>query len=159
MAGELLFRLRRLQLAVEQASRPTLDRKGLTSAQALILAWLLEQPQEEVYACQVHRQTGLSRAAISTTLKNLQRDGYLEALACPGDDRKKRIVLTRKARDLAPDLAAGMERQQAWLCAGLTRRQLQEFERCLRRMEQNLRQGERPPACAAAPRPGAQPTE
>ena len=106
MKGGLLFDLRRLHLAVEQASRPQLEPLGLTSAQAVVLGWLLEQREGPVCASQLHRQTGLSRAAISATLKHLQRGGYLEVAACPGDERKKRIVLTRKARELQAALAS-----------------------------------------------------
>lgn len=128
MKGGLLFDLRRLHLAVEQASRPQLEPLGLTSAQAVVLGWLLEPGHGEVCASHLHRQTGLSRAAISATLKHLQRGGYLEVAACPGDERKKRIVLTRKARELQAALAS---------CAA---QQLRTFAECLRRMQQNLDQ-------------------
>ena len=67
MKGGLLFDLRRLHLAVEQAGRPQLEPLGLTSAQAVVLGWLLEPGHGEVCASHLHRQTGLSRAAISAT--------------------------------------------------------------------------------------------
>lgn len=140
MKGGLLFDLRRLHLAVEQASRPQLEPLGLTSAQAVVLGWLLESGHGEVCASHLHRQTGLSRAAISATLKHLQQGGYLEVVACPGDERKKRIVLTRKARELQAALASCAAQQQEHMCAGLTAQQLWTFAECLRRMQQNLDQ-------------------
>ena len=140
MKGGLLFDLRRLHLAVEQASRPQLEPLGLTSAQAVVLGWLLEPGYGEVCASHLHRQTGLSRAAISATLKHLQRGGYLEVAACPGDERKKRIVLTRKALELQAALASCAAQQQEHMCAGLTTQQLRTFAECLRRMQQNLDQ-------------------
>lgn len=140
MKGGLLFDLRRLHLAVEQASRPQLEPLGLTSAQAVVLGWLLESGHGEVCASHLHRQTGLSRAAISATLKHLQQGGYLEVAACPGDERKKRIVLTRKARELQAALASCAAQQQEHMCAGLTAQQLWTFAECLRRMQQNLDQ-------------------
>lgn len=146
MKGGLLFDLRRLHLAVEQASRPQLEPLGLTSAQAVVLGWLLESGHGEVCASHLHRQTGLSRAAISATLKHLQRGGYLEVAACPGDERKKRIVLTRKARELQAALASCAAQQQEHMCAGLTAQQLRTFAECLRRMQQNLGQTRAGPA-------------
>lgn len=140
MKGGLLFDLRRLHLAVEQAGRPQLEPLGLTSAQAVVLGWLLESGHGEVCASHLHRQTGLSRAAISATLKHLQRGGYLEVAACPGDERKKRIVLTRKARELQATLASCAAQQQEYMCAGLTAQQLRTFAEYLRRMQQNLDQ-------------------
>lgn len=140
MKGGLLFDLRRLHLAVEQASRPQLEPLGLTSAQAVVLGWMLESGHGEVCASHLHRQTGLSRAAISATLKHLQRGGYLEVAACPGDERKKRIVLTRKALELQAALASCAAQQQEHMCAGLTTQQLRTFAECLRRMQQNLDQ-------------------
>ena len=146
MKGGLLFDLRRLHLAVEQVSRPQLEPLGLTSAQAVVLGWLLEPGHGEVCASHLHRQTGLSRAAISATLKHLQRGGYLEVAACPGDERKKRIVLTRKARELQAALASCAAQQQERMCAGLTAQQLRTFAECLRRMQQNLGQTRAGPA-------------
>ena len=55
MKGGLLFDLRRLHLAVEQASRPQLEPLGLTSAQAVVLGWLLEPGHGEV--CASHAET------------------------------------------------------------------------------------------------------
>lgn len=138
MTGDLLAQLRQLSLTVERHSRSELEPLGLNSAQALVLAWLLDQRGGPACASQLHRQWGLSRAAISATLKNLQQAGYLEVALCPGDERKKQIVPTRKARDLQAQIEAGACREQARMCAGLSRRQLRDFEECLERMLQNL---------------------
>lgn len=138
MTGDLLVQLRRLCLTVERHSRSELEPLGLNSAQALVLAWLLDQQGGQICASQLHRQWGLSRAAISATLKNLQQGGYLEVGLCPGDERKKQIVPTRKARELQAQIEAGAGREQAQMCAGLSRRELLDFERCLERMLQNL---------------------
>lgn len=138
MTGDLLNRLRQLSLTVERYSRRELEPLGLNSAQMLVLAWLLDQREGPVWASQLHRQWGLSRAAISTTLKNLQQAGYLQVALCPGDERKKQIVPTAKARAMQARIEAGARRAQAEMCAGLTPQQLADFETCLERMQQNL---------------------
>ena len=141
MKGGLLFDLRRLHLAVEQASRPQLEPLGLTrrtGGGAGLAAGIRARGRSALLICTGRR--GFSRAAISATLKHLQRGGYLEVAACPGDERKKRIVLTRKARELQAALASCAAQQQEHMCAGLTAQQLWTFAECLRRMQQNLDQ-------------------
>ena len=75
---------------------------------------------------------------IAGALRDLCARAYLQALPCPGDDRKKRLALTPKALALhrqVQQTAAALERQ---LCHGLTPGQQDAAEHTLRRMLQNL---------------------
>ena len=138
MQRTTLFRLRQLNLALEQTSRPCLAELGLTSAQAVVLLWFLRRGGSGACASELHRQLGVSKAALSATLKNLRRSGYLDTVRDPGDDRKKRMAPTARARAVQPKIEQGLALQHRRLCDGIPPGQLAAFDRCLDRMLQNL---------------------
>ena len=140
MAGNILFLIRRLNLALEQRSRAqAAGQFGLTTTQALVLDCLLHLEEgQSLCATDLHRRLGTSKAALSAALKGLGEGGYLQITSCPGDDRKKQIAPTPKARGLhrqIEQIMAGLERQ---LCTGLAGAQVDAAEYALWKMLQNI---------------------
>ena len=133
MPGELLPLIRQLDQGLERRVRAQ-----IATTQVLALDCLLRRPGAGLCAADLHRRLGVSKAALSDALRDLCARGYLQALPCPGDDRKKRLALTPKALALhrqVQQTAAALERQ---LCHGLTPGQQDAAEHTLRRMLQNL---------------------
>ena len=70
MAGHILFLVHRLNTALEQQVRARMsERFGLTTTQALVLNFMLQQNGEPVCAVDLHRHLGTSKAALSAALK------------------------------------------------------------------------------------------
>ena len=107
MQGTTLFRLRQLNLALEQTSRPCLAELGLTSAQAVVLLWFLRRGGSGACASELHRQLGVSKAALSATLKNLRRSGYLDTVRDPGRRPQKADGAHRQGQGRAAKDRAG----------------------------------------------------
>lgn len=146
MAGNILFLIRRLNLALEQQSRAQISAQfGLTTTQLLVLRYLLHQDGRSVCAAQLHQRLGTSKAALSAALKSLRKEGYLKISPCPGDDRKKEITPTPRALALCGKIEEGSETLERQAGCGLTPEQLETAERCLWKMLQNL----------SGPQPGA----
>ena len=83
-------------------------------------------------------------------MKALDEGGYLQITSCPGDDRKKQIAPSPKARGLhrqIEQIMAGLERQ---LCTGLAGAQVDAAEYALWKMLQNISR----PAAANQPTSG-----
>ena len=139
MPEELLPLIRQLDQGLERRVRAQIaQRFGLTTTQVLALDCLLRRQGAGLCAADLHRRLGVSKAALSDALRDLCARGYLQALPCPGDDRKKRLALTPKALALHRQVrqtAAALERQ---LCHGLTPGQQDAAEHTLRLMLQNL---------------------
>ena len=139
MPGKLLPLIRQLDQGLERRVRTQIaQRFGLTTTQVLALDCLLRRQVAGLCAADLHRRLGVSKAALSDALRDLCARGYLQALPCPGDERKKRLALTPKALALhrqVQETAATLERQ---LCHGLTPGQQDAAEHTLRRMLQNL---------------------
>lgn len=119
MKQNLLCTFKQLQLALEQYGKVQLKELDLSTTQGMVLYYLLTQKGRRLCAVDLHTALGLSKSAVSSTLKGLRQKGYLDVEVDPADDRKKRIVLTAKARQVEAALDAGLERQQRELCADI----------------------------------------
>ena len=83
---------------------------------------------------------GISKSTLSDLLNSLRKKGYVEMAQDPDDERKKRLVLTPKARKAAPLLHAALERQVAALCRDIPPRELERLRATLCQMQENLNQ-------------------
>lgn len=137
MTGDILFLVHRLNTALEQQGRAHVsERFGLTITQVLVLKCLLRQDGEPVYAVDLHRRLGTSKAALSAALKNLHEQGFLDITSCPGDDRKKQIRPTDKALALHDRIEQQLTALEQRACRGLTAEQMDTMRLCLEKMLQ-----------------------
>ena len=97
MEATLLWTLRQLYHSLERQGRQSMRELELSLGQAIVLCWLLSQKGEHVCAADLHKALGLSKSALSSTLKELQAKQYLLTVETPEDDRKKVLVLTARA--------------------------------------------------------------
>ncbi|WP_158098184.1 MarR family transcriptional regulator [Faecalibacterium sp. An192] len=139
MAGHILFLVHRLNTALEQQVRARMsERFGLTTTQALVLNFMLQQNGEPVCAVDLHRHLGTSKAALSAALKDLHQQGFLTVTSCPGDDRKKQIRPTDKAAALQRQIQEQMAGLEQQACRGLTPGQADAVKLCMEQMLRNL---------------------
>lgn len=80
---------------------------GLTATQCEILLYLYQQPSELVETQALVQALHISPAALSGTLKQLKRKGYIR-FSQHGDLRKKQISLTVNALEIQGELTAAM---------------------------------------------------
>lgn len=119
MEATLLWTLRQLYHSLERQGRQSMRKLELSLGQAIVLCWLLSQKGEHVCAADLHKALGLSKSALSSTLKELQAKQYLLTVETPEDDRKKLLVLTAKAFDAEEKLWTSLREQQQRLCGDI----------------------------------------
>ena len=112
---------------------------GLSTPQSLALNYLFSRAGQEVCATELHALFGVSKSTISASLKGLREKGYVEMSGVPGDDRKKRIVLTDKAYAVKQEIDAGLMEQERRLCRGIPPGRLEALEADLETMLRNVR--------------------
>ncbi len=143
MAGikddNVLRLMKKLNLAVEAAINSMFQEKDLTAAQCDVLNYLLTHAGPELSATQVHRDLGLSRAAVSALLKRLKGKGYLTFQACPHDDRQKSIVLTKKAGQIEWEMGQRAEKLETRLFSGFSDEEQDRLEKMLGQMLLNIK--------------------
>ncbi len=140
MSTELIPLLRQLNLQLEQCGRVQMQPLGLSTSEGLTLCYLLRHSESDLCAAQLHERLGVSKAALSATLKSLCRKGYLETAVFPDDDRKKRILLTPRAQQLRHRVEEQMTGHSIALCRGIPPGELDAAERVLVALLHNLRE-------------------
>lgn len=140
MSTDLIPLLRQLNLYLEQRGRAQMQPLGLSTSEGLTLCLLLRHSGGDLCAARLHEQLGVSKAALSATLKSLCRKGYLVMEVFPHDDRKKRITPTRKALALRHSMEEQMQEHSAGLCRGIPPGELAATEHALNVMLRNLKQ-------------------
>lgn len=129
---------RRIVQALERRADAALAPAGLTAAQGHVLLHILKQGEAGTSLTAIHRLFGTSMATLSGILKCLRRDGYLQAVPCPGDERRKLLFGTEKARQLQPFLARTLEGGNRRLYRDFSEEELRTLARLQQKMLSNL---------------------
>lgn len=132
--------LRQWKVTLLQYGKESRGDLDITSAQSVLLEHLLVCGKQETSLTEICAISGISKATISGMLKVLKNKGYLQMEAVPGDDRKKRIILTRRAYEVHDRIENSMKRKKDCLYKGITKEELESLEGVLERMISNLKQ-------------------
>ena len=143
MEGTQMIRLlKQLHLAMQRFGRNQMDHRDLSTAQHVMLEYLLTQKQGPIYSMDLHKCIGISKAAVSATLKGLYAKGYITFQREQSDERKKRIFLTDKALREAEVIEKEMQAGETRLCQGISQENIEVIRQGLYQMIQNMKEGE-----------------
>ena len=117
---------------------PPEDRHGITETEGLIMNFLCEHPDRDLYQRDVEEVFCIRRSTASRFLQNLERDGMLTRQAVPQDARLKKLVPTEKAMAIHADIAEKFQIAEALMTAGLTVEELEQFISTARKIQRNL---------------------
>ena len=139
MNRNIVLLLKQLNLFLEQYRREQMKNLDISPSQSLVLDYLLSRKGRTVYATELHEKFGISKAAISATLKSLRQKGYVKMVVNPKDDRKKQIILMSKAYKIEQYIDASLMEQQAYLCREIPKQHLEILESGLNTMIRNMK--------------------
>lgn len=134
------YLLKQLKAASEQYERSNAQGIDLTSGQCILLNYLLSQKSQELYAKDIHQTFGISKATVSTILKSLKKKGYLIMEEDAQDDRKKKLVLTKKAYEMGRQAEEFLRKRGEDMCRGISKQEQELTEQVLCRMLSNLKE-------------------
>lgn len=135
----LISLLKQANIFLDQYEREALRGSEITPAQSHMLNYLLKFPEQTYSATDIRLDTGVSKAAISSSLKGLKQKGYITIRQVPEDERKKEILLTPKALDIRRRVDEHMRRREC-LCRGISREELETMEDGLEKIVDNMKQ-------------------
>ena len=140
MQRNLMWTLKQLHLTLEQYGKIQMRDMDLSPTQGILLHYLLTHKGQVIYGIDLHTALGISKASVSTTLKALKQKGYLKKMKeNPSDDRKKQIVLTKKAYDTERLIHASLLSQRRRLCQEIPKQRLEWLGEDLDQMLCNLK--------------------
>jgi DNA-binding MarR family transcriptional regulator len=115
--------------------------QGLQDVGQPMILVLLERCENGEIACQkdLAEELHVSPATIATSLKSLERMGYVKKLPDAADARRNRVSVTEKGRDAVARCNAVFDKVDQQLYAGFTPEELDTIQQYHRRMLDNLR--------------------
>lgn len=137
--SDVVTLLKRLNISLQMCGSRSVGEGDVTLSQLLLLDLLLEmEPGQALFSKDLGQKTGISRSTVSSMLKRMKQNGYLEMVADEEDNRRKQIVLTAKAYQARQEAAAVMQNLNQCLCRGLSEQELDCVRSALQTMLQNL---------------------
>ena len=115
---------------------PVCRKYGLTRTELDILLFLSNNSQYDT-AAEICGIRGLAKSHVSTSIRALERAGFLEKYQLPGDRRSIHLRLLPSANAVAADGQAAQEQFRDILCAGMTPEEQQALENSITKALEN----------------------
>ncbi len=109
----------------------------LTCSNAWIIGYL-SRAEGDVFQKDLEEEFGVTRSTISKVLMLLEKKGIIQRAGVMHDARLKKLVLTKKGREIASQMNKNGERMEAQLTNGFTDEELSQLAEYMRRMRVNL---------------------
>lgn len=130
--------IRQLNTALVQYETEKTRKLDITPTQSIFLYILFQKDREGIYARDICAASGLSKATISSMVKSLKNKGYLTMEYVPQDERKKAILLTKKAYEIQKEIEEDIKEREELLCRGISRQELLCLAELLQKMKDNV---------------------
>lgn len=111
---------------------------GLSGAQSRVLHYVIEYSDHEIFQKDVMEAFGLRSSTATELLKKMEDNGLIQRIPCPYDARLKRIVPSEAALEHKEAVEAGLDELEKQLTQGISREDLEQFNRILKRMISNI---------------------
>jgi len=121
---------------LEQALRREIAVHGVVPGQFPALLNLYQE--DGLTQAELTRRVGIEQPTMANTLQRMERDGLIERVADPHDQRRVRIHLSRHARQLQSRLARAGYDVNARATEGLQPDELAAFMKTLAQLVENL---------------------
>ncbi len=140
-ADSNLFLFHTLHRAHRNALLSNLIAKGLADVGSPMILFILEQSNKdgEIAAQkELAEKLHVSAATVATSLKSLEKRGYVTKSVDDQDGRCKRVVITQKGKDVVERCYAVFRSIDEQMYQGFTEEEKQQFFSCEKRMLENL---------------------
>lgn len=137
---DIMWLLKEAGLVLARCDRELLRIGDLTPMENNLLNYFLSHEDRVFCATDLHLMFGISKPTISAILKSLKMKGYLQIEILPQDERKKRILLTDKARGVREQIKTALHERQLSLCRGIPEHHLKILELTLKKLIANMNQ-------------------
>lgn len=115
-----------------------LSHMGISYTQAIILCKLAETPLQTATQKELKTHLQVTSASMSTVIKIMIKNGFLQQKTDEMDSRINVISLTPKAAALVPKISACLDKAEEKIYAELSNEEKEGFHSLLDRMQNNL---------------------
>ncbi len=115
----LFFSMKKLCLSAEMLLGGMMKDNGLTASQGYLLFYIEREHPAGTSVTSLHKELGLSKAAISDGVKQLRRKGFVKTEISQADERQKKIIPTSKCGMIDEQLFRVISQTEDAICDGL----------------------------------------
>ena len=112
--------------------------QGIHHSQHRMLVQLAKRQEDTPSQKELAEIMGISPAAVTTTLKKLEKEGYVSRSMTDEDNRKNEIRITEKGLSKVDETRTAFEATDRAMFAGFTPEELEQFMAFMERLDRNL---------------------
>ncbi len=112
----------------------------MTGTNAWMIAYIDEKSKNgiDVFQKDIEDTFGVTRSSVSKVIKLMEQKGLVKHQPVEHDARLKKLVLTKKAQELAYELKADADRMESQLKKGFTEDEIEQLQSYLERLGKNI---------------------
>ena len=114
----------------------------LSSSQSFTLLLLIKNGGR-MYQRDLEKESRVRRSSISSLIKNLEDNGYIERVDVDGDKRKKEVIITEKGIEAETCVKETIKSLETKLVDGISKEELDIWEKVSLKMICNLEGGKK----------------
>lgn len=103
-----------------------------------IIGYLSKNADHDIYQKDLENHFTIARSTVSKVLRLMEQKGLILRESVPCDARLKKIVLTKKAKEINELMKEDAERVEQTLTAGFTKKEIETLDSYLNRMKENI---------------------
>lgn len=111
---------------------------SLTKMQMWIIGFVYNKENCDVFQGDIEKTFHITRATASDILKRMERDGLITRTSSSCDARRKKIMLTDAAVQIADGVRRDIDRKELLMRQGLSDEELDTFFRVMDKIKENL---------------------
>lgn len=119
----------------DQAMKPL----GITRSQWWVLSQLSRHARSGMLQIELARDLDVGKVTVGGLIDRLEAAGYVERRPEITDRRAKRVMITKRGHEILTEMVAVSRRLNGIILAGLTPDSVEEAERALEAMKDNIR--------------------
>lgn len=150
--NNILFQIKDLEKIILRNLEPNMEEKekfsnmGIkqpTPTQILIIGYILDNMDREVYQKDLEQALNLRRATISDVLQRMEKKGLVKREINSNDIRSKRILLSDTAKEFFMDTTNRMKNLETVAIKGISDEELENFSNVIEKMIKNMNEEEK----------------
>lgn len=110
----------------------------ITGVNGWIIAYLYHNENKDVFQRDLEEKFTITRSTISRVLKVMEQKGLIERQSVDSDARLKKLILTKKAKDIYQTIMGELKNVETRLIMGFSREEEEKLFSYLERMKKNL---------------------
>lgn len=134
----IMLELKTFNNFIKRCVEKDTQRHGITDVQFFVLGYILENQTKEIYQKDIEKHLDIRRSTATGILQNLTKGGFIKRISVPNDARLKKIILTRKTKNIIDEFQENINMLEAAIEKEISDDEKNTFISILHKMRKNI---------------------